>query len=393
MNISLLSKMVREIILDHDRVSLPGLGSFVAQMVPSSFSDKGYTIHPPYRRLSFRNTNSEDDYLVQLYAQVNEVDTQLAEKIIRDFVDEIKEELNSSKLVVFPGLGKLRATKENIYFFIVDADTDIWPAGSGMQPVSLKSHNDNDRESVQLASVFGTVDVPEEVTSEEIPDEPMALDEPEDTVPVVSVSPVIPESVESAPEDGVAFVEEFDQETIVDAPEEPSPEEPSPEEPSPEESELEPTELEPAPEATEPEPAPEATEPEPAPEATAPEEIAPEAPVTEEEIPQDPIVAPLLPENDPDVTYSDETYAFPVEPEPVEGQQPVENSQDAGEPYYIRYYTPGLHKGKTFFIVVLVVIAVLALMLSIFILLAHFCPDLIDKLLYSPAELDILHHA
>ena len=41
MDIDLLSKMVKELILDNDRVVLPGLGCFVAEMVPSTFSDKG----------------------------------------------------------------------------------------------------------------------------------------------------------------------------------------------------------------------------------------------------------------------------------------------------------------------------------------------------------------
>ena len=37
MDIDLLSKMVKELILDNDRVVLPGLGSFVAEIVPSTF--------------------------------------------------------------------------------------------------------------------------------------------------------------------------------------------------------------------------------------------------------------------------------------------------------------------------------------------------------------------
>ena len=55
MDIDLLSKMVKELILDRDRLVLPGLGSFMAEVVPSTFSDKGYTINPPYRRLYFRS--------------------------------------------------------------------------------------------------------------------------------------------------------------------------------------------------------------------------------------------------------------------------------------------------------------------------------------------------
>ena len=73
MDIDLLSKMVKELILDNDRVVLPGLGCFVAEIVPSTFSDKGYTINPPYRRLYFRSKPDEGDELVKFYALSNNV--------------------------------------------------------------------------------------------------------------------------------------------------------------------------------------------------------------------------------------------------------------------------------------------------------------------------------
>ena len=44
MDIDLLSTMVKEVMMNHDSVTLPGLGSFMAELVPASFSDKGYTI-------------------------------------------------------------------------------------------------------------------------------------------------------------------------------------------------------------------------------------------------------------------------------------------------------------------------------------------------------------
>ena len=50
MDIDLLAKMVKEVVMDHDVVTLPGVGSFVAELVPATFADRGYTILPPYRR-------------------------------------------------------------------------------------------------------------------------------------------------------------------------------------------------------------------------------------------------------------------------------------------------------------------------------------------------------
>jgi nucleoid DNA-binding protein len=146
MDIDLLSKMVKELILDKDRVVLPGLGSFVAEIVPSTFSDKGYTINPPYRRLFFRSRPDEGDELISFYASYNNVEREIADRIIRDFVKELKSVLHEKKTVVFPGLGRLRATKENNVFFVADETLDIYPEGFGLEPISLKTHQETAEE-------------------------------------------------------------------------------------------------------------------------------------------------------------------------------------------------------------------------------------------------------
>lgn len=146
MDIDLLSKMVKELILDQDRVTLPGLGSFVAEVVPSTFSDKGYTINPPYRRLFFRSKPDEGDDLTSFYASSNNVELDIADRIIKEFVSELRSVLHEKKTVVFPGLGRLRATKENHVFFVADENLDIYPAGFGLEPISLKTHQETAEE-------------------------------------------------------------------------------------------------------------------------------------------------------------------------------------------------------------------------------------------------------
>ena len=138
MDIDLLSRIVKELITDHDKVGLPGLGTFVAEVVPASFSDKGYTINPPYRRLSFHPDNTEADLLVKFYADSNHVPLEASRVYITEFLSELKQVLIQRKTVIFPGLGRLRATKENNFFFVPDEDLDIYPDGFGLQPVSMK---------------------------------------------------------------------------------------------------------------------------------------------------------------------------------------------------------------------------------------------------------------
>lgn len=175
MDIDLLSKMIKELILDHDRVDLPGLGTFVAETVPAAFTDKGYTITPPYRKLSFRPGQGGDGLLVALYASVNNVSEKVALAALTDFVAGMKEILEKKKNVVFPGLGRLRATKENNFFFVSDEDLDIYPEGFGLEPVSLKTHEETKAElSSAIGDLKNIISGQEEPAEEPLPEESMS---------------------------------------------------------------------------------------------------------------------------------------------------------------------------------------------------------------------------
>lgn len=210
MNIDLLSKMVKELILDQDRVILPGLGSFVAEIVPSTFSDKGYTINPPYRRLYFRAKPDAGDDLVKLYSSSNNVKPEMAERIIVDFISELKSVLYEKKTVVFPGLGRLRATKENHLFFVADENLDIYPEGFGLEPISLKTHHETPEQVtavVEDLKSFITMPEPksepepepepqEEPVSEALPvEEPQPKSQPMEEIRIEPIPESIPEPV------------------------------------------------------------------------------------------------------------------------------------------------------------------------------------------------------
>ena len=190
MDIDLLSKMVKELILDNDRVVLPGLGSFVAELVPSTFSDKGYTINPPYRRLYFRSSPSEGRELIDFYAKTNKVSPDVAERIIRDFISEMRQILHTKKTVVFPDLGRLRATKENNLFFVADEGLDIYPAGFGLEPISLKTHQETSEEVT--AAVAGLMSLLE--------DEPKLEPNPEPKLELPEITSVPEPALEQTPE-------------------------------------------------------------------------------------------------------------------------------------------------------------------------------------------------
>ena len=219
MDIDLLSKMVKEMILDNDSVTLPGIGSFVAEVVPATFSDKGYTINPPYRLLFFRQRHQDDSRLIDFYCQSNGVAPADGERILTEFLAGLKEILIEKKNVILPGLGRLRATKENNFFFVPDEDLDIYPNGYGLEPISLKTHQETEEEvSAAIAGLRSIIEEPEQepvVVSEPEPvtePEPIDISLP-DEEPIVEVAPepetpVEPVAVEPEPAEPAAPVKE-----------------------------------------------------------------------------------------------------------------------------------------------------------------------------------------
>lgn len=222
MDIDLLSKMVKELILDNDKVVLPGLGCFTAEIVPASFSDKGYTINPPYRRLSFRSKPNEGHLLARLYARSNNVELQFAERIIKEFVAELKSVLFARKTVVFPGLGRLRATRENNVFFVADENLDIYPSGFALEPVSLKNHQESREEVAAAMQNLASILEPSKQPAPEVdPTQVAEVDStpaPEvDAIPALEVDATPAPEVDIIPEPEVDAIPEPEEDTTVPA--------------------------------------------------------------------------------------------------------------------------------------------------------------------------------
>lgn len=395
MDIDLLSKMVKELILDNDEVSLPGVGSFVAELVPSSFSDKGYTINPPYKRLSFRKkADASDNVLIDFYAKSNNVDKETASKIVIDFLSEMQKVLELRKSIVFPGLGKLRATKENIFFFVADEDLDIYPEGFGLEPISLKTHEETPAEVSATIAALQDILNPEETEGQsgsgEQPEAESGSEEPSEAV----------SGPEDAPEVAGGGQPESSLEAEVESDNELQPEPQATAEESDQQSEDESqhdeeSEQETAQhvEASSSEDVSETTgdgQPEPSHESEGESDNAqkPEQQATAEE-------SDHQSENESQSEAEGEQENEPQqEPEsdnepdvPVEQNNSNELEQPRTEP------AKKSRKGWKALIWTAVAIAALAVTFIVgFVILAHIAPDFIDSILYTQEELEIINY-
>ena len=139
MDINLFSKILRELILEHDRVSLPGMGSFIAEMAPSVFSDRALVIHPPFRRILFRTSEIWNDGLLEeRYAKERGVSEEIAKHEISEFIKRLKIDLNTNKTYKIPDFGSMRATEQNDYFFVADKELFNYIEGFGLEPINIR---------------------------------------------------------------------------------------------------------------------------------------------------------------------------------------------------------------------------------------------------------------
>ena len=348
MDVELLSRMIAELVVDHDRVGLPGVGTFYTEVVPSTFSDRGYTINPPYRRLSFLPNALENDLLVNFYAEVNGIPAEVAREYLTQFLAELGEVLKERKSITLPGLGRLRATKENNFFFVPDENLDIYPEAFGLSAVSLKTLPTLDDEKVDIPFEFKAVRAKAAVRQES-------------AAPVSVETPAHPAPAESA-------------ETS---------EQPEPAEPAEPETASVPAPAETASSADEPAVAEQADSTEQAEqtESSAPAETSKQPEPAEPATPVEP-AAPVTAPSDPAESKSVESD----QTEPTDLTDPTEQTDltdptDAPKPRRFRWWIP-----------LLVLLAVAAVALAAFLLLAHAAPDFIDSILYTPEQLRIINY-
>lgn len=363
MDIDLLSKMISELIVDHDRVGLPGVGTFYTEVVPSTFSDRGYTINPPYRRLSFLPNAVENDLLVNFYSDVNGTPVDMAREYIVQFLRELAEALKEHKTITLPGLGRLRATKENNFFFVADEDLDIYPEAFGLAPVSLKNIPGLDDDKVDIRFEFKP---PVRKAAEHEPAYAASVEPAEPEITVEPAEPAVAvEPTESAALSASAATAAVAEPAKVAAPAETA----APAVPAETAASAELSETAEPSESAKPaeliEPAEPAVTAEPEASMQEPEAEAPEAAVAE-------------------VFPGTEATAEPAEPElrADAAEEARAAEEDTGQPVKkFRWWIP-----------LLVLFALAAIFLAVFLILAHVAPDFIDSILYTPEELRIINY-
>ncbi len=101
---------LRQLLLEHDCVTLPGFGALLAEPVPARIHPVRHTLSPPARRVAFSDRLRHDDGLlteaVRLSLAVAERDSAPAQ--VRSFTEELRAALRQHRAAELRGLGTLR---------------------------------------------------------------------------------------------------------------------------------------------------------------------------------------------------------------------------------------------------------------------------------------------
>jgi hypothetical protein len=109
---------IRSLLFDHDYVTVPGLGAFIAHYEPSVYNSENNSFSPPNRKISFNSVLKQDDgLLMSTLMKKRSLSTQKAKEVIFVYVQGIKNKLVSNDAFEFSGIGELELSKDQKIIF------------------------------------------------------------------------------------------------------------------------------------------------------------------------------------------------------------------------------------------------------------------------------------
>jgi nucleoid DNA-binding protein len=107
---------IQTLLRQHDYVIIPGFGGFIVKPRPARIHFTKHLFSPPTKKLAFNQRLQEDDgLLVNYLARESDKSQKEAEQQAKQFVKELKEELEAKQLVRLSKIGK----------FYYDADQNL----------------------------------------------------------------------------------------------------------------------------------------------------------------------------------------------------------------------------------------------------------------------------
>lgn len=123
---------IRTLLYEHDYVTVPNFGAFIANYLPSSFNEISGSLMPPQKRIAFNEILKQDDGLLATHISRRESMTiDEAKRKIQSFVTDIKDSLATEKTFSFDKVGNFALNEENSLVFEPDRRNNFYSESFG----------------------------------------------------------------------------------------------------------------------------------------------------------------------------------------------------------------------------------------------------------------------
>lgn len=200
MNLAVISVLLQELLLENERITLPGVGTFSLEEVPASFLEESNIMLPPTKKIVFDNLQNKNDGLLEnAYARKTGLILEDSKRDLLFLSKKVKEAIANNLKVVIPGFGTLFNNNGEISFD-KDKDLDVSPDSFGLEAITVEP-----------------IEVPVEVKPEtKVEEKDGGVDFDLTQFDIKPVEQSIEEAAEAAEEEPVEFVPEPEAEPAVE---------------------------------------------------------------------------------------------------------------------------------------------------------------------------------
>lgn len=130
-----LADYLSELLVQHDEVSVPGLGYFMRVRMNAHYNEKEAKFYPPYHRVKFVPQIKDDETFARYVAQKKNISLASSKYFIEKFIVKVKDDA-SKGAYLFSGLGSFNVNQDQLVFVPNDKIADD-PSFYGYEPVSI----------------------------------------------------------------------------------------------------------------------------------------------------------------------------------------------------------------------------------------------------------------
>lgn len=127
------------LLYEHDYVTVPNLGAFIANYTPSTINDISGSLMPPLKRIAFNEVLKQDDGLLATYIARREAITlDESKRKIQSFVHDVKDTLAVRHEYIFEKIGSFSINQDKGLIFEPDRRNNFYSESFGFDSLFPK---------------------------------------------------------------------------------------------------------------------------------------------------------------------------------------------------------------------------------------------------------------